>query len=158
MQRCCISEGFYYICHRNIRILLCMKTIIIKSDACGALASGLCMIHCLITPFIFIAQSCSASCCDSAPEWWRWLDYIFLFISFFAVYNSSKTSVSRVMKVALWMSWISLFIIIMNLNLKLIPIPSFLKHIAALSLVTFHLYNLKFGSCKSDSCLLDRNV
>ena len=33
----------------------------VNSDSIGALASGLCMIHCVATPFFFIASACSSS-------------------------------------------------------------------------------------------------
>ena len=49
-----------------------------KSDALGAIASGLCILHCLATPFFFIASACSLSCCNNAPLWWQWMDYVFL--------------------------------------------------------------------------------
>ena len=52
-----------------------------KSDVIGAFASGLCMMHCIATPFFFIASACSATCCNTSPIWWQRLDYIFLFVS-----------------------------------------------------------------------------
>ena len=52
------------------------ETLNIKSDTIGALASGLCMVHCLATPFFFIASACSASCCSNTPLWWQWMDYM----------------------------------------------------------------------------------
>ena len=54
----------------------------INSDTIGALASGLCMIHCVATPFFFIASACTASCCNMAPGWWQGFDYFFLFPNF----------------------------------------------------------------------------
>ncbi|MFK7796305.1 MAG: MerC domain-containing protein [Aureispira sp.] len=48
-----------------------------KSDFFGAAASTLCLIHCLITPFIFVAQTCSRTCCSDAPIWWRMIDVVF---------------------------------------------------------------------------------
>ena len=77
-----------------------------KSDTIGALSSGLCMIHCLATPFFFFATTCSASCCSTAPSWWQWLDYFFLIISFIAVKRSAKLTNSNLVKYSLWMSWI----------------------------------------------------
>ena len=47
-----------------------MKLAINNSDSIGALASSLCLVHCVATPFIFVVQSCAASCCASAPAWW----------------------------------------------------------------------------------------
>ena len=62
-----------------------------KSDALGAIASGLCILHCLATPFFFIASACSLSCCNNAPLGWQWMDYVFLGISFIAIkYASNK--------------------------------------------------------------------
>ena len=52
-----------------------------KSDTIGVLSSGLCMIHCLATPFFFDATVCSNTCCNTAPLWCQWLDYIFLVVS-----------------------------------------------------------------------------
>ena len=47
----------------------------INSDIIGASASTLCTIHCLATPFIFFASTCTQSCCASAPSWWVWIDF-----------------------------------------------------------------------------------
>ena len=60
-----------------------MKLAINNSDSIGALASTLCLVHCLATPFIFVVQSCAASCCASAPAWWICFDYFFFDYFFF---------------------------------------------------------------------------
>jgi hypothetical protein len=73
-----------------------MKLILKKSDTFGAIASTLCMIHCFITPFIFLANTCIVGDCESSPSWWKNLDYIFLIISFFAVHSSVKKNFKRV--------------------------------------------------------------
>ena len=80
-----------------------------KSDVIGAFASGLCMAHCITTPFLFIASACSASCCNTSPIWWQWLDYFFLFVSLFAVYQGSKSSTKLWVSSGLWVNWIVLF-------------------------------------------------
>ena len=67
----------------------------INSDLIGVLASTLCTIHCLVTPFIFLASTCARDCCNGAPTWWLWIDYGFLIISFFAVYQSTKTKINK---------------------------------------------------------------
>ena len=64
----------------------------IKFDTIGAFASGLCMLHCIATPFFFIASACSSSCCSAAPSWWQWIDYGFLGISFFSIYQATKST------------------------------------------------------------------
>ena len=38
-----------------------------SSDLIGATASTLCTIHCMATPFLFFASTCTKSCCASAP-------------------------------------------------------------------------------------------
>jgi len=62
------------------------NTIKIHSDIIGIWSSGLCLIHCLATPFLFIAKSCSHTCCAASPTWWGTIDFIFLVISFIAIY------------------------------------------------------------------------
>ncbi len=118
-----------------------------KSDALGAAASALCMVHCLATPFIFIAQACSTSCCSSGPSWWSSLDFVFLGISFFAVRQSTKNSSKEWIKKILWISWTSLTIILIDHQFGVIGLPAFLKYIAATSLIVFHLYNLRYCQC-----------
>ena len=71
-----------------------------KPDILGALASSLCLIHCIATPFIFIAQSSVAICChEETPFWWKSIDYVFLVISFFAIFWSVKTTTNDFIKV-----------------------------------------------------------
>lgn len=123
-----------------------------KSDLIGAIASFTCMIHCLATPFLFIASACSKSCCASAPTWWIWLDFVFLFISFFAVYRSTKSTSKSWMKPLLWLAWTGLFLSILMEQLSSINYLDYFKYTAAFSLIGLHIYNLKFCQCKSEQC------
>ena len=59
-------------------------------DKIGIISSSLCMIHCIGTPFIFIAKACSVTCCSEAPTWWLMIDYLFLIISFIAIYYTTR--------------------------------------------------------------------
>ena len=59
-------------------------------DSIGIIASTLCAIHCIATPFIFIVKACTATCCSDAPSWWLMIDYLFLIISFLAIFFISK--------------------------------------------------------------------
>ena len=88
-----------------------MKLAINNSDSIGALAVTLCLIHCLITPFIFVVQSCATSCCAEAPVWWLCFDYFFLTISFFSIRRSTQTSQSETIKYALWTCWVLLLLL-----------------------------------------------
>ena len=125
-----------------------------KSDTIGALSSGLCMIHCLATPFFFIASTCTATCCSGAPTWWQWLDYFFLIVSFIAVKQSTSITDFKIIKIGLWLSWLTLVIFILNAKfLWFITSPN-TKFIPAFTLIGLHLYNLSTTTkkCDDDCC------
>ena len=129
-----------------------MKIALYKADTLGAIASTLCVIHCLATPFIFVVQSCTAACCANAPGWWSSFDYIFLLISFISIYRSTQTTTKKIMKPILWSNFFLLFALILNEKIKLIFIPETVTYVTALTLAIMHLYNLKYCQCKSDKC------
>jgi MerC mercury resistance protein. len=87
-----------------------------KPDTIGAIVSTLCVVHCLLTPLLFVAQSYTATHSHEAPFWWKNLDYLFILISIIAVYESTKKSTNKLIKAGLWMSWIMLFLLILNEN------------------------------------------
>ena len=132
-----------------------MKTLSLKPDVYGAMASTLCLTHCLATPLLFIVQSCSLKGCQSTPIWWKIIDYIFLIISFFAIYHSTKTTKSALIKPALWISWFFLSFIIINEKFNWISLPEYAIYIPALALVVLHVYNLKYCQCKTDNCCIN---
>jgi hypothetical protein len=123
-----------------------------RTDLTGAIASTMCLIHCIATPFIFIAQSSSMICCASVPVWWRSIDYFFLVISFFAVYRSTQTTASYWMKPFLWLSWSVLFIIIMNEKITWFPLNEQAIYFPAFALIGLHLYNKKYCPCNTTKC------
>ena len=127
-----------------------------KPDSIGALASTLCLIHCMITPFIFIAKTCTDACCDSSPAWWFFIDYMFLIISCWAVYQSTQNTSKKFMKPLLWISWSIFFISIVNERLNLFLAPQILMNCAAITLVVLHLYNLNYCQCQTDKCCLKK--
>lgn len=136
-----------------------MVSVTQKSDALGATASTLCLVHCLVTPFLFIVQSCSQVCCSSdvVPTWWVLLDYLFLGISFVAILWSSKTTSKSWMKYAMWTSWILLLAVILNERLEMVGINTYLNYVPALSLVFLHVYNRRYCQCKTDKCCATNN-
>ena len=103
-----------------------------NSDLFGMLASSLCIIHCIATPFLFFVQSCATDGCQSSPSWWQNLDYIFLGISFFAVVQSAKNSSKAVIKLSLWFNWIILFVLILIEKNNWLEISENVLHISAL--------------------------
>lgn len=129
-----------------------MKFTLQKPDTFGALASTLCVVHCLATPLLFIAHSCSAHGCETTPVWWKNLDFLFLVISFLAIYRSTQTTSKNFMKYALWISWAFLFLLIMNEKTHWISLPELLTYTIAFILAGLHLYNLNYCQCKEEKC------
>lgn len=125
-----------------------------KSDLLGTVASSLCLVHCIATPFLFLAQAGSAACCDSPPTWWKFMDYLFLAISFFAILWSTKNTTLTLIKPLMWLSYIMLSIIILNEKLELFYIPEAVVYIPAVGLIVLHLYNRKFCTCNTEKCCI----
>ncbi|WP_111684137.1 MerC domain-containing protein [Winogradskyella tangerina] len=122
-----------------------------NSDLIGAFASGLCLLHCIATPFIFIAQTRAATY-NNPPVWWGLIDVLFIGISFFAVYWSAINTSKTWMKYALWISWAMLCLIISNEKIGLVFIPEFSIYIPSITLIGLHLYNKRYCKCKDDNC------
>lgn len=130
-----------------------MEVIRSKSDIVGTVASGLCAVHCLATPFLFVAQSCSVSgCCESSPPWWGAIDYLFIGITFLAVYWSAKNTGKLWMKYALYSNWLILTCLIFNEKNGVVLISEIWKYICAFSLIVLHLYNRKYCQCSTAYC------
>ena len=129
----------------------------VKTDKIGIIASALCMIHCIATPFIFLAKSCSVSCCEASPNWWSSLDFLFLIISFFAIYQSSKNSTKNWIKYAMWTSWAILLAILLNEKIHLFSLHEYEIYFPSLTLIILHFYNLKYCQCKTDTCCTNLN-
>ena len=123
-----------------------------KSDALGAIASGLCILHCLATPFFFIASACSLSCCNNAPLWWQWMDYVFLGISFLAIKYATKSSSKGWVVQGLWVAWVALFIAILNIKMEWIYLSENIKFIPAFALVGLHMHNMRYCQCEKECC------
>jgi hypothetical protein len=129
-----------------------MRLTLQKPDIIGAIASILCIVHCAVTPFLFLAHSSSMDTYQTTPVWWKNIDYLFLIISFVSIYHSTKTSGNKIIKQLLWISWSLLFLLIMNEKLTLFSFPEIITYTTAISLAFFHLYNLKYCQCKNDNC------
>lgn len=127
----------------------------IKTDYIGALAALLCLLHCIATPFVFIAKANSAYCCEIAPSWWQFIDYVFLPISLYAVYRISSTQKKNWLVVVLWISWAALLLIVMNEKMSFIALPEETIYFPAISLILLHVYNLKYCKCKEEQCCVN---
>lgn len=123
-----------------------------KPDTIGAVVSSLCVIHCLLTPLLFAAQSYTATHSDVAPFWWKNLDYLFISISMFAIYESTKKSINSSIKAALWITWIILCLLIINEKLAWLELEEIITYAAALTLSILHIYSLNYCQCKTENC------
>jgi hypothetical protein len=133
-------------------MFIARKTLV--SDVIGASASALCFFHCIATPFLFVAKACSAACCshEGVPTWWKTVDYIFLVISFIAIYHTTKSSTKNWIKSTLWGAWILLLVGLLNKALHVLLLPESFAYFPALTLISVHLYNLKFHRNHKEDC------
>ncbi|MCG8372428.1 MAG: MerC domain-containing protein [Balneolales bacterium] len=132
-----------------------MNLTISKSDTLGVFAGTLCILHCFATPFLFVALAGSASYGGEAPLWWLSISYIFLGISFFAVYRSTQTTSRSFMKPLFWVSWIVLSFVIVNEQFEWLELAEMFSYLAAFILVGLHLYNRRYCQCESDHCCVE---
>tara|TARA_Y100001958_G_scaffold156964_1_gene150888 strand:- start:1654 stop:2040 length:387 start_codon:yes stop_codon:yes gene_type:complete len=128
-----------------------MKISSIHPDNLGATFSSLCVIHCFATPFLFITQSYLLV----VPGWWQALNYLFLSISFFAVYKTSKNSSSQMVKTLLYLFWSILAMLLISEEFELFHLPEFITYITGLSLAGLHIYNKRYCQCADDECCVD---
>ncbi|WP_024480992.1 MerC domain-containing protein [Cellulophaga baltica] len=126
-----------------------------KSDILGTLASTLCLLHCVATPFLFLAQAGSAAFTHSPPTWWKFMDYFFLALSFIAIQWTAKTTTIKWLVPMFWLSWLALAAILLNEKLELIALPEAVIYIPAIALAMLHLYNRKYCKCNADKCCVN---
>ena len=129
-----------------------MKLIIRNSDRIGALSSGLCMLHCFATPFLFLSQSSLIFISVDFTLTWFILNYVFLFISFIAIYHSVKNSTNRFIRIFLYLFWVVLSGLIINESLEIFSIPEAATYFSASSLICLHIYNLRYCTCDDEDC------
>ncbi len=124
-------------------------------DTIGIIAGILCTVHCLATPLLFIAKACSTACCADAPTWWIMIDYLFLFISFTAIYFISKSLNIKWLKISFWISWIILLFTILDHSVGIFILPQNFIYLPSALIILLHFYNLKFCKCKTETCCLE---
>ena len=120
-----------------------IRQLALKYDNLGILTSFLCLVHCMATPFLFIAKSCSASCCSAAPTWWALFDLIFLFMALTAIYFVFKNKSKIWLKISFATVWGALAFIILNESVELISLPAQAIYIPSAILIGLHFYNRK---------------
>ena len=129
-----------------------MNRVLLPFDSIGIVASTLCTIHCIVTPFVFIAKVCTATCCSDAPLWWLMIDYFFLLISFLAILFISKNITIKWLKTAFWVSWCVLLFSIVNHSLDILQLHKNFIYIPSSAIIILHFYNLQFCKCQNETC------
>ena len=131
-----------------------MKVLHNNSDTIGVFTSLVCSIHCFATPILFVAQSGLLSS-NIQPLWWESINYIFIVLSFIAIYYSAKNTSENIMKPILWVCWLFFVSVILNEMIELTRIPELFSYVSAFSLAFVHVYNLKYCQCKDGECCND---
>jgi hypothetical protein len=107
-----------------------------NSDKVGIASAVICTVHCLIVPVFFLLKFSSVG--SVLPSWWDNLDYLFLFISFIAVYHAASHAVGKVIKLSLWLFWMCLAIaIIFEHRLH------WMAYVASTGLIATHVANIR---------------
>jgi len=121
-----------------------------NSDYIGAIAGVLCIIHCIITPLLFLINAELAT--KQTLFALQIIGYVFLIISFFAVYRSALNTTNNVVKVLFFIFWGALLFLILNESFGVFRIAETFTFISAFSLSALHIYNLKYCQCKDETC------
>lgn len=126
-----------------------------KSDILGVLASGLCLIHCLVTPILFASHAGISGHGHENPGWWSIIDSILLVISFLAVLWSVRKTSRNWMKILLFASWGVLCLVILNEKMEWFHLMEEAIYIPSLSLIGLHIFNRRYCQCADDQCCAD---
>lgn len=121
------------------------------SDWLGAAASGLCAVHCALTPLLFAAKPALAGIVDEHAHGhglWSSLDYIFLTLSLFAVWYSARHTTHPTLKWVLWIAW-AVFAVGLLLEPFELAFGKWLMYAGSFALVIAHIKNYQHcQNCK----------
>ncbi len=127
----------------------------LKSDWIGILASGLCLVHCLATPFLFMAHASIGVHAEAHPSWWGTLDIVFLVLSFFAVYWSIRKTSQSWIKFGFGIIWMLLALIVLNEKFEILHLAEEAIYPPTLGLIFLHFYNRRYCQCDDETCCVD---
>lgn len=125
------------------------------SDLFGATVSGLCAIHCTLTPLFFAARPLlqnSAEAHAHGSAFWASLDFVFLVLSLIAVWFSSRHTSHKNIKWILWIGWI-FFAAGLLLEQLDFSAAIWLMYIGSITLIITHVQNYRYCKrCKEAAC------
>ena len=119
-----------------------MKITIKNPDYLGVISGGLCILHCIATPLLFISNAELAG--HGTPIEWQLLNFGFVGLSFLAIRNSAKNSSNSTVKVLFYILWAILFGLILNESIHIfhLHIDSILNYTHANSTMKKQKYML----------------
>ena len=129
-----------------------MRTSLKNPDKVGILSSTICLIHCLVTPFIYVTYAGFFKLSEYLSFSWKAINLVLIIFSLVAVNRSTKKTTSKIIKPIFWLSWGFLFFVLLNEEAKFFELPELVSYFSALNLAGVHIYNLKFCGCKDESC------
>ena len=123
------------------------------SDSLGAAASFLCAIHCAATPLLFLAKPILDSTqSHKGIAWWGALDWVFLVLSFGAVWYSAKHTSHQTTPILLWVFW-GIFAIGILSEAAGIEALSWLVYFGSIALAITHIFNFRYcRNCEHEQC------
>lgn len=134
-----------------------MKITTLNSDKMGIISSALCLLHCVITPILFISQPNILNTFLEYPElWWRLASLLIIPISLYAVYRSNKITTNRSLGAIMWLCCIILLATIINEAFEIFSLEEYFSYGASITLGFLHVYNLKYCTCKDDDCCIHK--
>lgn len=129
------------------------------SDFLGIIASGLCAIHCAITPVFFLAKPLlehSKASHSHDNVFWASLDYVFLVLSLIAVWYSSKHTSHKKIKWILWLAWL-VFSIGLVSEIVEFHYGIWLMYAGSIALIIAHVKNYQYcKKCKAENKTSDQ--
>lgn len=121
-------------------------TLKLNADKLGIVSSSLCLIHCIVTPFLFLAKTSSLTSFTDVPVWWHFIDYLFLIVSFIAIKQATKKSTKNWLTIVFWSVWVLLLLAIINETFEIIMLSELFTYIPAIIIIILHFYNHRY--CK----------
>ncbi|WP_394748896.1 MerC domain-containing protein [Spongiimicrobium salis] len=118
------------------------------SDLLGVAASGLCAVHCALTPLFFATRPILENIIGKhhhASGYWALLDYLFLILGLIAVWYSARHTVHKGIKSILWAAWGVFALGLLSETFHFIYGMWFM-YLGSIALVVAHIYNHRY--CK----------
>ncbi len=117
-----------------------------QSDIFGAAVSGLCAVHCTLTPLFFASRPLLERSFGEHAHgsgFWAALDYVFLFLSLLAVWYSARHTTHKTLKWVLWGAWLVFAIGLLSEPLDFSH-GIWLMYAGSIALVLAHIQNYRY--------------